>query len=385
MAIISIPTAVGGVALPGALGQVASGPLAALFGGQGLNKLQYPPELATDATKTHYVEFAIKEVAPASYETSPSGANLTLGGTANGINAAISTDIGQNVVGSISNITGINKDKINGVIGGFSKALQEGISITPPVKKLQSLIYLYMPDTLAASYNATYSDVDLRDALGEAVNTLRSIDQLANPAVDILSGAGSLSVKAKQAQGVASTDPNAIGLAVKLGTAISGAKFGTGGDLGSVLLQGQGLAINPQVQMVYKGLPLRSFQLSFTFTPKSQQEAKTIDEIVYTFKKWAAPSLTNGAAASSQSMYLIPPALFQVQFKIKGAENFYLPKYADCVLENIDVNYAPNGFAAHTDGAPVQTTLNLQFKELEIVDRSRLQKGFQNNDAQGLR
>jgi len=55
-------------------------------------------------------------------------------------------------------------------------------------------------------------------------------------------------------------------------------------------------------------------------------------------------------------------------------------------LENIDVNYAPNGFAAHTDGAPVQTTLNLQFKELEIVDRGRLQKGFQNiNDPQGLR
>jgi hypothetical protein len=138
--------------------------------------------------------------------------------------------------------------------------------------------------------------------------------------------------------------------------------------------------------MVYKGLPMRSFQLSFTFTPKSQQEAKTIDNIIYTFKYHAAPTLTSGAAVSSQSMYLIPPSLFQVQFKVKGAENQYLPKYADCVLEGIDVNYAPNGFAAHTDGAPVQTTLTLQFKELEIVDRGRLQKGFQNtSDPQGLR
>jgi len=81
---------------------------------------------------------------------------------------------------------------------------------------------------------------------------------------------------------------------------------------------------------------------------------------------------------------LIPPSLFNVSFMSQGKENPYLPKYADCVLEDIEVNFAPNGFAAHTDGAPVQTTLTLSFRETEIVDRARLQKGFNNADG-GLR
>jgi hypothetical protein len=45
-----------------------------------------------------------------------------------------------------------------------------------------------------------------------------------------------------------------------------------------------------------------------------------------------------------------------VDFLINSKQNIYLPKYGDCVLENIDVNYAPNGFAAFDSGAPVQTT-----------------------------
>ena len=67
-------------------------------------------------------------------------------------------------------------------------------------------------------------------------------------------------------------------------------------------------------------------------------------------------------------------------------ENKFLPKYADCVLMDIVVNTAPNGFAVHTDGAPVQTTLSLQFKEIEIADRDRLQTGFYSpKDPKGLR
>ena len=69
MAFISIPTSVGGVALPGKLGSIASGPLSALFGNRALPTLNYPTELATDATKSHYVTFKIKEVVPAKYAT----------------------------------------------------------------------------------------------------------------------------------------------------------------------------------------------------------------------------------------------------------------------------------------------------------------------------
>ena len=54
----------------------------------------------------------------------------------------------------------------------------------------------------------------------------------------------------------------------------------------------------------------------------------------------------------------------------------FLPRYGDCVLTNIDVNYAPSGFAAHNDGAPVQTQLTLQFREIEVVTKDKLSEGF---------
>ena len=138
--------------------------------------------------------------------------------------------------------------------------------------------------------------------------------------------------------------------------------------------------------MLYKGLATRSFQLSFTFSPKSKKEAKVVDDIIYNFKYYAAPAFTSGATVSSQSMYLTPPAIFAVRFFSNGKENTFLPRYTDCVLEDINVNFAPNGFAAHTDGAPIQTQLTLQFKEIEIVDKGRLEKGHNgSNAAEGLR
>ena len=127
--------------------------------------------------------------------------------------------------------------------------------------------------------------------------------------------------------------------------------------------------------MIYQGIDLRNFSLSFTFTPKSADESRQIDAIIKTFKYHFSPSLQAGAQTSSDSMFLVPPSLFNIQFMLNKFENKYLPKYGDCVLKNIDVNYAPNGWAAFDDGAPVQTTLTLQFQEVEILDKEKINSG----------
>ena len=110
-------------------------------------------------------------------------------------------------------------------------------------------------------------------------------------------------------------------------------------------------------------------------SPKSLDEAQEVDSIIKTFKYHFSPALQAGKTDSTQSMFLTSPSIFNVQFKIGQNENQYVPKYGDCVLTDIDVNYAPNGFASHEDGAPVQTTLNLTFKEIVIVDRDKIAKG----------
>jgi hypothetical protein len=48
----------------------------------------------------------------------------------------------------------------------------------------------------------------------------------------------------------------------------------------------------------------------------------------------------------------------------------------ETVLENINVDYGPNGWATFNDGSPVQIKLTLQFKETVIVDKNRIRAGY---------
>jgi hypothetical protein len=45
---------------------------------------------------------------------------------------------------------------------------------------------------------------------------------------------------------------------------------------------------------------------------------------------------------------------------------------SDCVLTNVTVDYAPNGWAAYNDGYPIQTSLTLQFTELEMPTKNSI-------------
>jgi hypothetical protein len=122
---------------------------------------------------------------------------------------------------------------------------------------------------------------------------------------------------------------------------------------------------------MFDGIDFRSFQMSFTFTPFSKDEATAVKNIVKMFKTHAAPRIVSGSAG----MLFIPPSTFNLEFKSNGKENENIGKVAECVIESIDVNYAPNGWSAHTDGAPIQTTMSISFKEIELIDREKIEKG----------
>ena len=65
MAIISIPTSIAGVSIPG---RAISGPLGALFGNKyNVDNMKYPRDLES-ATRGHIVKFNINEVQPIGYQ-----------------------------------------------------------------------------------------------------------------------------------------------------------------------------------------------------------------------------------------------------------------------------------------------------------------------------
>lgn len=389
MAIISIPTSVSGVSIPGPLGQFAKGPLSSLFGGKGVNTYKYPSDLASDATKNHYVQFLIKEVVPAGYTTkSPTTTGYSLG---TGLGSVIASggakaatlieQAGQLANGEIAQKLGITQAATNAAnairqkTGVLSDVVPEQLTISPRLTQPKAYISLYMPDTLNASYDASYDKLELANDLGSLIPTLRSIGQISGKIgndFDSNDVMGSLSKLGKSIGNLAATDPNVLNLIRQNLKDFAGIDTK---NLIDLLQKGRGFAINPQMQMIFRGIDFRSFQLTFTFTPKSKEEADNVDNIIHTFKYHWAPSLQAGKQTSNDSMFLIPPSIFNLQFKLGQKENKYIPKYGDCILENVTVDYAPNGWSSHDDGAPVQTALVLQFREIEILDRDRLQKG----------
>jgi hypothetical protein len=143
-------------------------------------------------------------------------------------------------------------------------------------------------------------------------------------------------------------------------------------DVTKLALATQGLALNPQNQLLFDGIDFRTYQMAFTFTPYSREEAQMVRDIIKVFRMYALPRITNGGAG----MFFVPPGTFDVQFLYNGKENKNINKVAESVIETIDVNYAPNGWSTHEDGAPVQTTVTINFKEIELIDRAKVKEGY---------
>ena len=136
-----------------------------------------------------------------------------------------------------------------------------------------------------------------------------------------------------------------------------------------------GQAINPQLQVLFKGIGFRSFQFDFLFTPYSQEESLRVKEIIKAFKLAAAPEI-KPTKVFDEGVFLDVPDIFGIEFFYKNKMNENVHRIGKCVLENINVDYAPNGWSTFNDGSPVQTRLTLQFKEIEIIDKRKINEGY---------
>jgi hypothetical protein len=318
MAIISIPTSIGGVSIPGA---ALKGPLGKLFGnGNQIEVLSYPRDLSS-ATRNHVVQFTINEVQPIGYQE---GKSYSLSDAWNG--AKNSTEELFNAGKKGFEGGGLGDKSLNAL---SAVAKQSQVTFKQKKSKIKAAINLYMPDTLEFTNAASYNQTSLLEVAESVLTRIPGVKEVATPAFSAVQS-----------------------------------------NAGKLALSSQGLALNPQQQLMFDGIDFRSFQMSFTFTPFSKDEATAVKNIVKMFKTHAAPRIVSGSAG----MLFIPPSTFNLKFMFNGKENQNIGKVAECVIETIDVNYAPNGWSAHTDGSPVQTTVSISFKEIELIDREKIEK-----------
>ena len=103
-----------------------------------------------------------------------------------------------------------------------------------------------------------------------------------------------------------------------------------------------------------------------------------VHDIVKAFKKHMSASFKEGNRSGKT---LIVPDTFNIEYMYNGGKNQYLHQISECVLETVDVSYGGDRYktfaAVEGKGAPpVETTLSLNFAELELISRERIEEGF---------
>lgn len=135
-----------------------------------------------------------------------------------------------------------------------------------------------------------------------------------------------------------------------------------------------GSPINPKIEVLYANTAQREFAFEFLMSPTSEEESRTIDEIVRIMRFHAAPELKGGGLGS---FLYVPPSEFDITFYHRGEENTKIPRINTCALVQCDVSYAPAGvYSTFHNGYPVQVRMMLRFRETEVVHKLRVLQGF---------
>ena len=244
--------------------------------------------------------------------------------------------------------------------------------------KILGSIILQMPSNIQDGNAVDYGESKMNTLIGAAAGAIGSVINKTGEAVNELGkgdqeGAknkmGELSGDLKKTLG---TDSSLFDAAAQFTTAkaTSAALGALGGNVSTaqLLARETGNIFNPNMELLFNGPTLRSFNFSFKMTPRSPSEAEECKNIIRSFKLNMAPKTKNTGSIGGSGVFLKTPNVFELRYKKGGREHPFLHKFKQCFLTNISVNYTGEGvYTTYDDATPVSMNLDLTFKELEPI------------------
>lgn len=247
-----------------------------------------------------------------------------------------------NDIGGGGNFTGIVSDTAGGDVREF-------LAIPRFTRRIKESIALFMPTPVIYNTQNDYQEISL-SALGTGLAA--QLGGIVGGFVGAARGGG--------AGGEAGAN---------IGTALGSA----GGNLirnGAMLAR---YPINPRVEVLFSRTSLRQFVFEFLFAPRNERESQSMERIIRTLRYHSVPEIDPTFFGAT----FIPPAEFDVTFFHRGVENTRIPRINTCVMDRIEVDYAPQGeYATFKNGHPVAARLSLGLREVEILHKRRVLQGF---------
>ena len=142
-----------------------------------------------------------------------------------------------------------------------------------------------------------------------------------------------------------------------------------GKAVGANLTARAGIVVNPNLEVLFNGPKLRTFQYNFKFTPRDDREAKTVKTIIKVFKKAMAPK------RRAAQIFLNVPSVFKIKYLMRGkVEHPFLNKIKPCAMTSFNIDYTPEGsYMTYGDGSMTSYAVNMNFAELEPIYNNDVQ------------
>jgi len=340
------------------------------------SSLEYPMDIQSKTDMGHYMMFYINIANDSSYSRT-SSMDKKSQGVDSGLSKHLKKDPAKQAVmsgagfsekqqGSAPDSTG-NSWKPGFKPKVVERKAHQGTSAAATGQKRTSrtndAIILYMPPSILANYAAQYKNTELGANVGQAAGMASKADMSSvGGIVDLIKGAAGMGAHQVERAGL-----GAIGAAL-------------GGDLNSARDKLSNRAQNNFLEATFTGLDFRKFSFSWKFTPKSPQEAKQVQQIIKKFKFHMLPEIRGG----DHGRWFTTPAEFDLFYMFRGDENTWINKIHTCVLLNMEVNYAPNGYQTfrpiedpnNTGAPPTEIDMKLDFQETKLVTKEDVNQGF---------
>jgi hypothetical protein len=268
----------------------------------------------------------------------------------------------NSLLGGLSS-TGKAGEVLAGLASGVGNELTQyikdidPIGFTRTIRRIKNTIVLYMPDTLMFSQSQNYDQLNIGGGIVSGM----------------MSAAGSLMDTKKNNPQANSQDLSYL-YGKNLAPFFASAALNQSALGKTIFAAATGTVVNPMMEILYSSPTPRNFQFDFQFNPRDEKEAKEVQDIIDSIRFFQAPEIKEG----SGGFFLIPPAEFDISFYYNGKINPNIPPVSTCVLSNVNVNYAPNGFSTYEipnetsaqigrTGMPVSIIMQLTFMETEMV------------------
>ena len=224
----------------------------------------------------------------------------------------------------------------------------------------EKVIILPIPGSIKDSNGVSWGESKLNDIaawgltkMGEVMNT-NTIKEAGEKTVDTVKEAGSL----LKSQGTNIAQYGKMVAAVSAANAL-----GANVSVQGLLSRATGQVINQNVEMLFNGVQVRSFNFGFDLVPRSIDEASVIKQIIRILK------IKSAAKMKKENMgFLNAPNLFRLSYMKGGQLHPFLNSFKTCALKNVAVTYTGSGtYATYEDGTPVHMKLDLAFTELNPI------------------